>query len=195
MNNTNLEDLKADMDKALATASNTLHLEAIDTSSWTEFGAFFKAPASKNINYEWNSFAHPSAPLGIRRLSPCAFISCVADTREKAIEALRADLLKLRNAAHVEVRAFLALPATINLATPIIDGEVADTTVTVDLRFNQPAKKRVAAFCFVHGGAVVDRYTEDFNAVAFRHLDQVFLRELGLKYATIEGEVGKRVVD
>lgn len=172
-------ELAKDVEVAMEEACARLEVGAVDTSSWTEFADFFQKPLSKSFIYEFND----RDGLGeIRRVLACSSISVVASTKEKAMEALRADLVKLTLLPWVEVKAFLCKPSTIKLAHPLLpfEGE-GDTTVTIDLSGPRPAQTRYAAFCFLHGRQ------------ALVPLDRDLLLKLGLEHAVYEGEVGKFV--
>lgn len=161
---------------AKPTPATTITIGAIDTSSWTEFGDFFDRPLSRSLNWEFEE--------DFNQISlPCGFISLVADTPEQATAALRQDLLKLRQSPAI-IKAYLAKPSLIPLATPVLPGEPSDTTTHVDLRGPVPAKRQWAAFCFLHGFTVEE-------GGAYRPLDKWNLDRF-LGSAVLEGQVGKR---
>lgn len=161
--------------------SATLHIESVDIGSWTEFPEeFFRKPPSQSYIYEFNDRDDVGE---IRRCLASSFISVVASTKEKATEALRADLLKLTQIPWVEVKAFLAPPSTIALA-PVDPqlGEIPNATITWDLSGKpRPGVKRWAAFCFLHGRQGLMPFDRDL------------LLKLGIEHAVYEGEVGKFV--
>lgn len=139
-------------------------VKKVDTSSWTEFGDFFQKPETKSFIYEFNDQEDGHE---IRRVLASSFVSVRASTKEKAVEALRADLVKLTLLPWVEVKAFLSKPATIELAPPLL-GE-------------QAGQPQYAAFCFLHGRQGQELLTKDL------------LQKLGLEHACYEAEVGKFV--
>lgn len=182
----NIDTLKAAVEaadmptdpKAVAAAA-ALNIETVDTSSWREFGDFFDRPESRSMIYQWTDD-------GRQYLAQAAFLSVVSTDKDYAIHTLRRDLLKLKLAPFVSVKAFLAKPSVIALVTDPDPGEQADTTMYKDLRGPVPAKRRWAAFCFLHGMRFLPPNGEEA-------LTQKVLQQLGCGTAVREGDVGVRV--
>lgn len=182
----NLEDVKnleKDLDNAVDHLKTIeIKIEQVDTKDWAEFGNFFDAPTNPFSPLEFND------SVGTRHLIPCAFLSVVHSDKQKAIDALRKDLLKLWEHPDVVVPGFLAKPSVIEIRSILLKpGEVPDTTTCTDLRGPIPAKRRWAAFCFLFG------YFERVYPHEVVALNKKNLTELGLVSACLEGEVGKDI--
>jgi hypothetical protein len=160
----------------------TLKVEEVDISGWTEFWDFFDKPMSKSTVYQY-----PGVEGTPGLLLPCAFISVVSANKKQAVARLRRDLWKLHNST-ARVVAFLAKPSVIELVSEPRENEIADTVMTKDLRGPVPAKRRYAAFCFLHG------YRDDRRLGEWPvNLDQRTLKTLGIDSAVSEGEVGNDI--
>lgn len=100
-------------------------IEAIDTSTWTEFPTgFFDKPEFKSHTLQIQLDYTRSAAF------PCVYVAAVRTDKEEAIEALRQDLAKLANTPEAIVEGFLAKPSVMKLE---VGGE------------------KFAAVCYVHG--------------------------------------------
>lgn len=160
-------------------SSATLTVVSVDTDPWVEFSdGFFDRPLSKSTLFQTIDQDNRNLVL------PCAFLSAVSVSREKAIAELRRDLVNL-DVADVQIKAYLAKPSTLELRVPVRPGESSDCEIVVDLRGGVPGKKKYAAFCFIHG------YRESITGPEALSLE--VLAELGIKTATLEGMVGSEV--
>ena len=164
--------------KAVAAAS-ALTIEPVDTRDWREFGDFFDRPDSRSVVYQWSEG-------GRQYMAQAAFLSVVSTDKDFAIHTLRRDLLKLKLAPFVSVKAFLAKPSVIALVCDPDPGEQPDTTMYKDLRGPVPAKRRWAAFCFLHGMRFLPPNGEEA-------LNRKSLQQIGCGSAVNEGETGLRV--
>lgn len=175
-----LAQLLEALEKGAVDPTPTLHVaqlkvEQIDTTSWTEFQkGFFDKAVVKSTLLQTSLDGERTSVL------PCGFLSVLSVDKEKAVEALRQELLLLSNSVGVVVKGFLAKPSTIELVRLAKPGEVADVPVVVDLSGHQPGKRIWAAFCFVHG----------FIAKAFTVEN---MRELGVSGAVLEGSAGVEI--
>ena len=153
-----------------------LKIDEIDTTSWTEFReGFFDKPLIKSVLWQGKL-----AGTEHNSVMPCGYLSVISVDKEKAIEALRQELLVLGNSIGVVVTGFLAKPSVIELVRLAKPDETPDVPVVVDLKGHQPGKRIWTAFCFVHG-YIVKPFTVDS------------MREMGISGATLEGEAGVEI--
>ena len=160
-------------------APTYLKVDAVDTSTWTEFPErFFKAPECKS------TIMHVMADEEARdRDVACSFFSVVADTKEEAIARLRSDLLKVVGDPRVHLYGFLCRPSTINLLMPPKGKTATEVLVDAVVDLGGPKKfaEKQAAFCFL------------FAEITCALTPAICCSELGLESAVREGEVGKDI--
>lgn len=174
----------------------TLKVGTLDVSSWTEFGDFFDKPLSKRTNQNFliqmkrntDSFGNWVSGDYIQVMLKLGFIAFTSDNQDKAIMALRNELLKIHKAPDAVVRGFLAKPSVIKLARCCKDGETPDRMGVIDLSGEKPLKQYYSAFCFIHGylAYTILNTGRGFSVIS---LDENGLEILGVKH-TQEGHIG-----